>query len=185
MGLFFAVGAFFTGGVNLGQAQSFRVCHGYGCYYQTRVLLTSDDLNRIAAAMAQGQQSAEAERAAVRRAVAIFEERSTAAIGIRDKPRMEFGRARIKGQMDCIDESTNTDHFLKFLQTKGWLKHHRVARRTSRGFFIDGRYPHWTAVLRDDHGVLWAVDSWFEPGGGLPDVMRLSEWKRRGVGGER
>lgn len=38
---------------------------------------------------------------------AIFEQR-TAAIGGPDKPRMQFGKARIKGQMDCIDESTNT-----------------------------------------------------------------------------
>ncbi|WP_245419615.1 hypothetical protein [Phyllobacterium salinisoli] len=135
--------------------------------------------------MAQGQKSAEAERGALRDALAIFEERSVAVIGVRDKPRMEFGKARIVGQMDCIDESTNTDHFLKFMEAKGWLSHHRVARKTSRGFFLDGRYPHWTAVLRDEQGVLWAVDSWFDPGGGPPDVMKLSEWKRRGVGGER
>lgn len=183
----FAAAAIFTGGVNIGQAQapSFMICHGYDCYYKTRVILTPGDLKKIAIIMAQGRQTAEAERAAVRRAVALFEERSTAVIGVRDKPRMEFGRARIRGQMDCIDESINTDHFLKFLQARGWLRHHRVARRTSRGFFLDGRYPHWTAVVKDEHGVLWVVDSWYEPGGGLPDVKRLSDWKRRGVGGER
>ncbi|PRD42024.1 hypothetical protein C5748_17845 [Phyllobacterium phragmitis] len=177
----------FAGGADIAEAQgaSFRVCHGYDCYRSTRVTLTAGDLKRIAAAMAQGMKSAEAERSAVRRAVAIFEERSTAVIGVRDKAKMQFGRARIKGQMDCIDESTNTDHFLKFLQSTGWLRHHRMARKTSRGFFLDGRYPHWTAVLKDEHGVLWAVDSWFEPGGGLPDVMKLSEWKQRGVGGQR
>lgn len=69
------------------------------------------------------------------------------------------GKARIKGQMDCIDESTNTDNFLRYLQSRGWLKHHTVARRTSRGAFFDGRYPHWTAVVEDKQGQKWAVDS--------------------------
>ncbi len=68
---------------------------------------------------------------------------------MRDKPRMQFGKARIKGQMDCIDESTNTDAFLRYIQSQGWLKYHTVARRTSRGAFFDGRYPHWTAVIED------------------------------------
>ena len=87
--------------------------------------------------------------------------------------------------MDCIDESTNTDNFLHYLQSRGWLKHHTVARRTSRGAFIDGRYPHWTAVIEDRQGQRWAVDSWYEEGGGPPDIMPLRQWKQRGYMGER
>ncbi|MFQ0812840.1 hypothetical protein AVM02_11285 [Brucella anthropi] len=169
----------------LASAQSFRVCHGYDCHYRTGVTLTAKDEQRLRNLLQKGNRSAEGERKALRTAVAIFEQRSTAAIGIRDKPRMQFGKARIKGQMDCIDESTNTDHFLRYLQSRGWLKHHTVARRTSRGAFIDGRYPHWTAVLEDRQGQRWAVDSWYEAGGGPPDIMPLQQWKQRGYMGER
>ena len=167
------------------EAQSFRVCNGYGCTFQTPVTLTPADRSRIASIMAGGRASPAAERAAVRRAVQIFEQRSVAVIGVVDRPKMDFGKGRERGQMDCVDESTNTDHFLRYLQGAGLLHHHRVAKRDSRGSFVDGRYPHFTAVLRDDSGTSWAVNSWYEPGGGPPDVMLLSEWHRRGYGGVR
>ena len=61
-----------------------------------------------------------------------------------------------------------------------------VLANSSRGLFVDGRYPHATAVIKDkETGEIFAVDSWFEPGGGPPDIMLLSEWKKRGVMGER
>lgn len=167
------------------KAATFRVCHGYDCYYQTKVILTGSDLARIQGLLKQGSKSPADERKALRNAVAIFEERSTLTIGVRDKPRMQFGKARIKGQMDCVDESTNTDNFIRYLHTQGWLKHYQPTRKTTRGSFFDGRYPHWTAVMVDERGEKWAVDSWFEPGGGPPDIMPLKEWKRRGYGGER
>lgn len=171
--------------VAVASAQTFSVCHGYDCYYRTKVTLTSKDELRIRSLLHKAGRSANDERKALRTAVAIFEERSTAAIGVRDKPKMQFGKARIKGQMDCVDESKNTDSFLRYLQSRGWLKHHTVARRTTRGSFIDGRYPHWAAVIQDKSGESWAVDSWYEAGGGLPDIMALEEWSRRGYGGER
>ncbi|TPF76790.1 hypothetical protein FHY56_03620 [Brucella gallinifaecis] len=165
-------------------AATFRVCHGYDCYYNTKVNLSAQDLRRIQK-LFQSAQSPDAERKALRSSIALFEERSTAAIGIRDKPRMQFGKARIKGQMDCVDESTNTDNFIRYIYSRGWLKHHQPGRKTTRGNFFDGRYPHWTAVILDSYNEKWAVDSWYEAGGGLPDIMLLSEWKRRGYGGKR
>lgn len=83
--------------------------------------------------------------------------------------------------MDCVDESTNTDALLRYLQGRGLLTHHKVEPRTSRGFLLDGRYPHWTAVIGAPDGVKWVVDSWYAPMGGAPDIFPLSEWKQRGV----
>lgn len=166
-------------------AQTFSVCHGYDCYYRTKVALSAKNELRIQNLLKKTNRSAGDERKALRTAIALFEERSTAAIGVRDEPKMQFGKARIKGQMDCVDESINTDAFLRYLQSRGWLKHHTPERRTTRGSFIDGRYPHWAAVIKDKSGQSWAVDSWYEAGGGLPDIMPLQDWKRRGYGGER
>ena len=68
---------------------------------------------------------------------------------MRDKPKADFGASHIKGQMDCVDESTNTHGFLLYLANRGLLKFHKVGRKVSRGFFLDGRYPHWTAIVID------------------------------------
>jgi hypothetical protein len=169
-----------------GKAAAFFVCHGYGCEYRTKVLIGPTDAERLAAIFAGSASSAQAERDSLRKAVSLFEERSTSAIGIRDDARSQFGEGRIKGQMDCIDESTNTHGFLLYLQKAGVLHHHAVLANSSRGLFVDGRYPHATAVIKDkETGEIFAVDSWFEPGGGPPDIMLLSEWKKRGVMGER
>lgn len=164
--------------LNQADAKTFSVCHGYDCIYRTKVSLSPSDQRRIKAFLQKGARTAASERNALRHAVALFEKRSTAVIGVRDEPRMKFGRSRIKGQMDCVDESTNTDNFIRYLAQKGWLRHHTPQRRTSRGLFIDGRYPHWTAVIRDKDGKDWAVDSWYGAGGDRPDITALSEWKR-------
>ena len=135
--------------------------------------------------MASGAGSPAAERRAVSEAVKLFENRATQAIGIRDRPKSDFGKARERGQMDCVDESTNTRAFLIYLERRGMLRHHTVAGFVQRGFLFDGRYPHATAVLNAEDGTKWAVDSWFESGGGAPDIMPLSAWMKRGVMGVR
>lgn len=157
------------------------VCHGYGCAFRARLDLGSADARRFASIMAAGRASPAAERAAIARAVSYFEKRAQQVTGVRDQPKSEFGASKIKGQMDCVDESTNTDALLRYLHGRGLLKHHKIEARTSRGFLLDGRYPHWTAVIRSPDGVKWAVDSWYAPMGGAPDIFPLNEWKQRGV----
>ena len=119
------------------------------------------------------------------RLVRFYERRATAVVGVRDRPKSDFGAGRERGQMDCVDESTNTTSILNLVERRGLLKHHKVTRRASRGFFADGRYPHFTAVLQERSGGKWVVDSWYEPAGGAPDIMPLGEWKTRGVRGRR
>lgn len=157
------------------------ICHGYGCAFKSRLDLGPGDANRFAAILAAGKSSPAAERKAIAKAVAYFEKRAQQVTGVRDQPKSEFGASKIKGQMDCVDESTNTDALLRYLQGRGLLKHHKVQAKTSRGFLLDGRYPHWTAVISAPDGAKWAVDSWYAPMGGEPDIFPLNEWKRRGV----
>ncbi|ERM03589.1 hypothetical protein Q644_00840 [Brucella intermedia 229E] len=79
--------------VGLASAQTFSVCHGYECYYRTKVTLTPPkEEQRIRGLLQAGSRSADGERKALRAAVAIFEQRSTATIGVRDKPKMQFGK---------------------------------------------------------------------------------------------
>ncbi len=136
--------------------------------------------------MAEAGSSPAAERQAISRAITFFEQRAAQTIGVADEAKSSLRNSGRKGQMDCIDESTNSRSLLLFLHRNGWLSHHDVLANVSRGAFIDGRYPHSTAVLRERaSGRKWAVDSWYEPAGGAPDILPLEEWRRRGVWGER
>lgn len=171
--------------VDAAQAERVYVCSGYGCFYKKSLTIDAAARQRLTRIMASGRASAKAERAAVGKAVRYFEKLATQAIGVRDDAKSAPGGAHVYGQMDCIDESRNTRTLLRYLERHGLLRHHTVQRNSARGFFVDVRYPHATAVLRTKSGEDWAVDSWFEPAGGAPDIMKLSEWKKRGVRGER
>ncbi|WP_378952289.1 hypothetical protein [Mesorhizobium sp. ANAO-SY3R2] len=163
------------------ESKRIQICHGYGCAFRSTLVLGPGDAQRFASLLAAGRASPKAERAAISRAVSYFEGRAQQVTGVRDQPKSEFGASKIKGQMDCVDESTNTDALLRYLQGRGLFRYHKVEARTSRGFLLDGRYPHWTAVIRAPDGVRWVVDSWYAPMGGAPDIFPLSEWKQRGV----
>jgi hypothetical protein len=161
-------------------ATQIDICHGYSCKFRSTLVLGAADARRLASILATGQKSPPAERAAIARAVSHFERRTLAAIGIRDEPKSKFGASGVRGQMDCIDESTNTRTLLLYLADRKLLRHHTVGRNASRGLLIDGRYFHSTAVIHDPNGVKWAVDSWYAPMGGAPDILPLDEWSPRG-----
>lgn len=166
-------------------ATTLGVCHGFDCRNRTTLALSGADAGQFSAIMARGKASPQAERQAIASAVSYFEKRAGDAIGIRDTAKSTIAQSGRMGQMDCIDESTNTRTLMLYLQGRGLIRHHKVESNVSRGFFADGRYPHSTAVLREKAGQKWAVDSWYEPMGGAPDIMPLEEWTSRGVMGER
>ena len=167
-------------------ARSDRVyaCHGFNCTFKTRVDITPADADAFASFFANADSPA-AEREGIARAIAYFEEKSAAAIGVRDGPKSTLVQSGAKGQMDCIDESTNTRSMMMHLAARGLITRHTVEMNVSRGFLLDARYFHSTGVIRDESGKRWAVDSWYEPAGGRPDIMPLDEWMTRGVMGER
>jgi hypothetical protein len=160
------------------------VCHGFDCRNQTALAFSADEQQRLQALFAE-PSNATAEREAIRKAVQLFESATTARLGVADQPKSDLSQTGQQGQMDCIDESTNTRTFLRHLESRGLLKHYAVQTNVTRGVIFDGRYFHATAVIRDEGGQRWAVDSWYEPAGGAPDVMRLEEWLGRGQMGRR
>ena len=160
-------------------AHKVYICHGYTCRIVSLVYFNDDDINRIAASLAAGTANAAAERQAVSRADQVFEQIVGERVGTaHDLPGMQFGRAA-DGQMDCIDEATNTTTLLLFLAEHGFLKYHTVQPPAGRGFFLDLRYPHATAVLLDTStGEKWAIDSWPRANAEPPVIQPLSVWKR-------
>lgn len=154
------------------------VCHAFGCTRRTPVQLTRRDLRRLRGILAKGKASAEAERGAIARAVAWSERRVAPAVGSgNDVGGLDMQNAGVPGQMDCIDEATNTTSILLVAERHGLLRHHAVTRPVSRGFFLDGKYPHATAaVIEKRTGRGYAVDSWPHRNGVAPNVMTLEAW---------
>lgn len=171
----------YAGAVAEVRTERIYVCSGFNCHFKTRLDLGATDARRFAEIMAAGRASPQAERNAISRAVQYYEKRAGAAIGVIDDARSEFGASGEMGQMDCIDESTNTRSLLLYLERRGLLRHHAVRSNVSRGFFIDGRYPHSTAVVRESAGRQWAVDSWYSSMGAAPDILPMEQWLKRGV----
>ncbi len=104
------------------------VCHGYGCNFRTEVAFTDADRREFARLMAPGRASAEAERKALRAAVAWFERRAGKIAGTANRTPSSAGAAGDPHEADCIDETANTTSLLLVLDLLGLLRHH-VGRR--------------------------------------------------------
>lgn len=158
---------------------SIFVCHGFGCKYRAELGLTAADHAALKRILAAGRTSAAAERKAIGNAGAWFDRRIGPVAGTTGHV-ARANRAYMfdKGQMDCIDSSRNTTSLLLVLDELKLLRHHEVAEPVARGYLIDGRPPHVTAVLVEKaSGVEWAVDSWTRAYGQAPEIMSLSLWK--------
>ncbi len=157
------------------------VCHGFGCNYRTEINLGGDDRARLAALLAPGRASPQAERRAIAAAVAWFDRRVGPAAGTTRRVALAHASSGDPGQMDCIDLSSNNTSLLLILEQLHLLTHHRVERPVSRGILIDGRLPHTTAVVRDLRSDRrWAIDNWTHKYGELPDVEPLDQWLQEG-----
>jgi hypothetical protein len=154
------------------------LCHGYTCAFVTPVSLSPAEIRRIGAPLAAAKDAA-AERRGLSAAVQAFEQAVGPRVGTAgDRGRTQVGQGE-RGQLDCVDEATNTTSLLLVLAGQGYLQHHRVVEPAQRGFFIDFRYPHSTAVIRDKStGEAWAVDSWPRAHAEPPVIQPLKEWLR-------
>ncbi len=155
------------------------VCHGFGCRIHTEIAMGAADRAHLAQMFSGAKGSAAAERSAIANAGQWFDRRIGPATGtthhIARAGYEHFTEA--ENQFDCIDTSRNTTTLLLLLDQLGLLKFHRVEQTVARGGFLDGRWPHATAVITDlKTQVKWAVDPWVHPAGEKPDVKPLETW---------
>jgi len=155
------------------------ICHGFGCAFRTEIALTDADRAQMAAIMAAGSASAQAERAAIGRTEAWFERRIAPVTGTAQRVARAgplIGGALNRGQFDCIDTTNNTNSLLLVLDQLKLLRHHTIAAPVSRFLITEG--PHNTAVIRDRKtNELWTVDPWTHEGSEVPDIFPLAKWK--------
>jgi len=155
---------------------NFSVCHGGTCAIVSQASLDEEQWRRIAAAFPAPARDAAEERTRIAEAIAQFETVVGTITGTTDDRAENQHGASWWSQMDCIDESTNSTTYLRVLARAGLLAWHRVEARVTRGFFLFG-WPHTTAVLSEQSGARWAVDSWFHENGKLPEIVPLELWK--------
>lgn len=154
------------------------VCHGFGCRYRTEVGFSPADRARLAQIMGAGRKSPEAERQAVGVAGAWFDRRVGPSAGTQRRvARAGYKHMNDAGQFDCIDTSRNITSLLLVLDQLKLLRHHSVEVPKARGYLIDGRPPHVTAVLSEKKsGTAWTIDSWTRGYGEKPEIMQLERW---------
>lgn len=156
------------------------VCSAYGCQHQTLFTFTENDIRQIAVIMdeARASDTAEAEREAIRQAIAWIERRVGKSTGTdRDRPGLDFFGSGDRRQQDCVDEATNTTSYMLVMERYALLHHHKVVRPMAKGNLILGQWPHWGAMIEERAtGRKYAVDFFFYANGKPPVIMTAAKW---------
>lgn len=155
----------------------FEFCHGGGCAAIQRVGLAGPEWVQVMALFVPASTSAAQERDRIARAVALMERLVGTKTGTSRDLGGTFEGFGLSGQLDCIDESTNTTTYLKMMRNNKVLHFHEVADTQTRGYFVYG-WPHTAASIRErENGARYVVDSWFYNNGEPPVILPLQEWR--------
>src|SRR5262249_20063079 len=104
------------------------VCHGFGCAYQTPIVLRPPDRAQLKKLFgAAAAKAPEAERRALAAAMAWFEKRVAPEAGTAKAiARAGYGHAGDPSQFDCFDKTSNTIELLTVIAQMGLLRQHVI-----------------------------------------------------------
>lgn len=152
------------------------ICYNYDCATHAEVDFDTNQMAQVAA-LFRNLPNAASERAAIARAIGLFE---TFAGQQTPTYRDKGGDANddgVDGRMDCIDHAHNTTAYLRLLAQDGFLKFHRVLEPVKRAPWLVN--VHWAAQIEEtDDKRRYVVDSWFFDNGHPAAVFGLDDWKR-------
>jgi len=149
-----------------------HVCHGSGCEWTERFVFNRNDMNYLRLIFST-TTSPKNERINIAKAVAWAERRVCKTAGTcQDKGGASWMTSKVKGQMECVDETTNTTSYL--LVMKHFLSHCKTITPLHR---FGNTFPHWAARIKCPDGV-FVVDSYFKNNGRKPDIMSESRWSK-------
>lgn len=156
------------------------VCSGYNCNFKTQIKFTDSNREIIHGIFENVEfRTPEEERQMIANAVATIEKVVGPIVGTEnDKGGVlehEFV-GNIKKQ-DCVDESASSTSYLNYFHDNELIYMHSVSVPQSRGALIDGRWPHFSAVIKDKKNKKqYVVDSWYGDNGQKPVIMELQDW---------
>ncbi|WP_059418471.1 hypothetical protein [Sulfuricella sp. T08] len=156
------------------QADEVSICYNYDCAATARVNLRAYQLLAARRLLLRATDAVE-ERKAISLVIGLFE----VAAGRQTPTWADKGRNvnddGVDGRMDCIDEAANANSYLRLLESKDWLKYHRVLEPVKRAPLLVN--DHWAArIVEQMTGQEFAVDSWFFDNGQPAFVVPLDEW---------
>ena len=181
----------------------FEICYQLGCSRHAGVELTLAEVRAIAALFEGTGADPEQERQRIAAAIAAIERiagQHTPTHLDRGRnpgdepipppvpgdpawppPPMRAPHAPVEGQLDCIDEATNTTAYLQWMAAAGWIRWHRVREWAFRAPDFFGQ--HWSAQVEElASGRRYVVDSWPGANGEPPEVLPFEVWRRGGTG---
>ena len=162
-----------------GASPYFVHCYDFRCKTTVEIRYDSRQWEQIRAIMRAGDRDAASEKQAIRQAVASMERFSGRLAGTDLDKAGNYPGYELPGQMDCIDESTNTFQYLAALEELGMLRWHRVGEKQRRIVWLA---THWTAtIVETESGRRFAVDSWYRDNGELPFIQPIELWLRKRV----
>ncbi|WP_332675644.1 hypothetical protein [Aromatoleum sp.] len=126
-------------------AEAVDVCFNYGCAGGSRVAFSDARLREVRALLADASDAA-AERDAIAAAVGRMYRIAAGQSPIGADRAGNYLDGGVVGRMDCIDHSTTTGRFLALLESRGWLRFHRVAEPARRTRII---FQHFSAVIEE------------------------------------
>ena len=158
-------------------APYFVHCFDFGCKTTKQFRFEADQWAEVEAVFDEDVVDSASEKQAIRRAVAIMEKISGDLTDTHLDKGGNYPGSDIPGQMDCIDESTNTFQYLAALQEFDLMQWHQVDLKQRRIVWFA---THWTASIREiESGQRFAVDSWYRDNGELPYIQPIADWQRK------
>ncbi|HHC72390.1 MAG TPA: hypothetical protein ENK54_05770 [Thiotrichales bacterium] len=164
-----------AGTASAGCLQEVPICYGYGCRHTGWLPVDEGRCTALERWMASARDAA-SERERLAGAIALLESWAALHVPVGEDLAGSYPWGGLPGQQDCIDESLNTDRFLRLLDEAGLLRWHRPAGRQRRApRLVD---VHWTAVIRERAtGRSYAVDSWLRDNGEAAVILPLEAWR--------
>ena len=138
----------------------FSVCHGNSCRLRTDISLSAAEWEQVRALFDPPPADARAERQQIAHATALLEILTGRQAGtLEDAPGMGV-HWNPDGQLDCIDEATNSTEYLRMMAADGLIRFHDVG------------FPALDLVLTNsrDHTLarrIFQPREYLEPGGNL------------------
>ncbi len=153
----------------------YSICHGHTCSKIAFIHLSKPQWAKVEALFSPPAGTAQQERKQIKLAISLLETMTGRQAGTyKDRAENDISHG-LNGQLDCIDEATNTTVYLRMLAEANMLLFHQQASRISRGGLLS---PHNTAsIIEIASNTRYAVDSWFDNNGEPPAIIPLALWK--------
>jgi hypothetical protein len=154
----------------------FSICHGNSCRLRTQVSISTEEWTRIGALFDPAPADALTERRRIARAIGLLETfTGRQADTLEDAPGMGV-HWNPDGQLDCIDEATNSTTYLRMMAVDHLIRFHDIGLPANR-FVITAWGPSNTATIRETaSGKTYAVESYFRYNGEPAYVLPLDVW---------